>query len=433
MNITDILALVGKTPTASTFISTLELYANKEPIEVRKVITVEHQSNFETHYADDIFVTVLMDETLVKKYLYPSRRDITAVLTKDPVYRSGDQVNNVKVTKTKYLATLLDASNADISGNADVVTELNLKQLRLQLHNPNDFELGRTQLGGSYEGTPGDIVRSVLTKVVKGVNVPADVKLDGITMVPPDETDYIKNVLVDHGTMVYDFPAYIHKYGGGLYNHSLGSYIRNKQWFIYPLFDTTRYRKEKATVDIVIPNTAKAGVMDITYASKDGKLYVVAGGASTHTDFTELAMLNNGNGVRVGKADGLFNKLKIEGNRVYADAEETTAQIKLVERPNGYDYAPYSANAITDNTAYELSKVAKQLGQVVEVKWMNSNVDLIRPGMPCRLLNQSNVKYPELHGTVLAVSALTQISTQRLTDNVYQQTATLVLFVRPKV
>jgi hypothetical protein len=146
------------------------------------------------------------------------------------------------------------------------------------------------------------VSKALLASETAKIKVEEDIAFKGVDMVEPNNENKSEHIIVRHGTRLFDLPIYAHKHLGGIYNAGIGCYYQSRYWFIYPLYDTTRFNKAKKTLVIVKVPTLRARAIERTYRNEGDTLYVIGTSNSEIDDDAGTNFSNKGNGVRFADA-----------------------------------------------------------------------------------------------------------------------------------
>lgn len=408
------------------------IVANGVMFEALKVISEDGMRQFENGFSDEILLTLQFNVATFERYLWPNRQKLKAVLKASPIGESSNQdLISAPILERKYDAILVETRDTNLQGLPNYDPQMGLGDYQFQLVNPAVQQF-RLMTGGSnfHQQKPADVVKGLLTYLSKQIKVTDDYAIKGVEMWPADNAEVSKHVIVPATTPAPNIPGYIQKYAGGVYNHGIGFYLHRNVWYVYPLYDHTRYERAPLTLDLfIVPHNRSTG-LNRTFQFKDGRLQVAITGDVRHKDSTDIQHLTSGNGVRFMKATETFNNFAtVKGNRAYTDPSKTTAQFLINKRKGEYQALKLSSNPITDNVAHEMSKLAARSGHVVLLIWENSRPDLLIPGMPVKIYYGVESGYETLVGTLLTVSYVTMLDTPGVTGERYRTTSSLYVFV----
>ena len=428
----EIVNQIARTPRPAAF--RVEAFVNSNGVlfESLKLIAEDGHRHFENGFADEIIVTLRFTLATFERYLWPNRQKLKVTIKATSIGESSDADNiGAPIIERQYDAVLVENRDYNLQGMPNYDAQMGFVDAQFQLINPAVQQF-RLMTGGSnfHQQNPGTVVKGLLTYLSKQLKVPNEYAIKGVEMWPPDNETVSKHVIIPATTPAPDIPGYVQKYAGGLYNHGLGFYLHRHIWYVYPLYDHGRYERAKLTLDLFIVPHNRATGMNRTFQFKDSRLQVAITGDVRHKDSTDIQHLTTGNGVRFMKATPMFSEFaEVSGNRAYVDSSKTTAQFLINKRDNAHQAIKLSSNPITDNVAYEMSKLAARNGHLVMMVWENARPDLLIPGMPVKIYYGVESGYETLVGTLLNVTYVTQLDAPGTTGERYRTTCSLYVFV----
>ena len=209
----------------------------------------------------------------------------------------------------------------------------------------------------------------------------------GVDMYPPNNTTPQKNIVIPHGLPFFDLKSFITQKCGGIYNAGCGFYFQRNTWFVYPLYDLTRYAKDSKTITFInVPKNKFPGI-ERTFRKTANQLIAIVTGDVRHYDLTNQRQLVEGNGVRFTDARNIINGFSTtENNRTMLLRANNNNEYLAQERKDGLNNVQLSPNRITSNTFNELSRMASRNGCYVELVWENSDPGEISPGKPAKFM-----------------------------------------------
>lgn len=126
-------------------------------------------------------------------------------------------------------------------------------------------------VGGVWRDvTMEDFLKTTRTNYAQSAVVDAANKMQGIDIVTPDNQAKRDHIVVPHGTRLLDLPDYVQHKCGGVYSTGLGSYLRDRHWYLYPLLDYARAAKGEDLVTILVVPLKKFSGTARTYRQDRG-------------------------------------------------------------------------------------------------------------------------------------------------------------------
>ena len=419
------------------------IIANKKTIPIQKILGIHIVRNFDTNFADQVVVEVMIPLGTFSNQVYPYKDDLMMTLYKHSTGELGTStMSSPDIENHKLRATLMDASDHILEGNSRLIQNevgadlSSMKRVKFQLVEPA-LEQIRMQSVGSImrKTTPGDAVKFFMTAISNNIQVDGKVAIKGVEMVPPDNTTVRDHILLPHGLKFSDVPGWIHEHMGGVYNGGFGFYLQNGHWYVYPLYNVDRWNKTPKNLTLInIPQNSMPG-MDRTYRKTNNQLIVLLTGENKHLDDTEGLQLNKGNGLRFTAASAVLGEF---GTSSFGVAKDNKYKITRSKNNTEFIAAPrktklnniqMSDRRITDNNFYELGKMARRLGSHIQVAWENSDPGSLYPGMPTRYIYSANGNLNVIYGTLLRAHSYIGMTNPGLLNGSYICNTALTVFL----
>ena len=426
--------------TANTAWSALIHYGENKTLEPLFTMAVNLERDYRTSFADIITVTVTMGLGDYARLIYPNRLGLELTLTQTDFNEMGSEINlDGRIQSERYSAVLLDGPNSATVGQgaeSNSREALNLSQIidvHFQLFSKSVEQIRVMLTGGIYRKcNVEEVMKTVLTRQALDAKLPAETALVGIDMVPADNKDKKGQVVFAHGTKLIDVPDTLQK-RIGVYNSGLGSYIQNKNWFIYPLYDTTDFKSRKKTVKILVMPKRKFANIERTFQANGDSLTILATGETSFKDDSGTNYVNSGNGVRFGDAKSIMqNPVTVADNKVRIKRTSNNSEFISEKNDAGVNFAALSAKRITDNPFFEYSHLAAKNGGIFKCHWENADPSLLIPGMTAKVTYMDGEDLKELYGIIHVVQLVSfranGFANQRFINNVE-----LTLFVNGQI
>lgn len=429
----EILSEIIKAPRPVHFKWECDIHVGDKIVNPFKITNIDVERDFVTKYCDRINIEVNMSVADYNRLVYPAKDDLFITLRRIPLGEIDDAELPVgQILALKYRAYTMLNSSADLQAMPSSNDELNMGSYSFQLLDLAIEHLRLKTVGGIFhKETTIKVLRTLLGKISVELSLPDEFKIKGVEYVEPSEDTVRQHIVVPHGTELMDLGGYLQKYCGGIYNQALGTYLRKKVWYIYPIHDHTRYDKTRYTMDVVIVPPNRMRQTERTYTIKDEKLLVAITGEVRQKDFTDVDFLNAGNGTRFSLATKMFDGYApTKGNIPKTAVADTTAQFTVQKRRVGLEHVPFSENKVTDNVAYEMSKIVLRDAQMLIVVWEQSDPEVLYPGMPTKIHYVTEEGTKTLLGTLIKVEAFTQLARPGMTTDRYRTSCAMTFILK---
>ncbi len=420
-------------------------------ISVLNVVALYRLSNFAEKTNDHLAVTVQVSKSVsLKLKSGVNRRELKLrlVRTENSVY---GQTKTVGVSQHEiYRAYLTDYTSEPIEtrvgGLSGAVTDdlAELIELDVQLLEMGfaEFRLKETS-GVCRNADMASILKAEMSAPVKALgndnNTGYDV--DVYQVANPDKT---YQMVIPSGTKIIDLPKYIQKEKGGLYSAGLGRYLGNvptltggkdvarkvnKMWYIYPLYDFTRYNKSAMRMTIInVPRNEMLGIEN-SYVIDGQEIYIYATGDTKHIDRSVVTTEKTGTGLKALKTGNALKHQSVTSKGVTGIPKgRNVIQFGLDNRPSELNDIRLLDKKFTSNIFDAVSNFAKNQGVLIQVTWENSNPYLLLPGMPTKFIYKDMGIPHMLYGTLFIAETLDVTRQAAAHDTRYVSTTTLTLF-----
>jgi len=408
---------------------------NKNILEVHNVLSVTKISKYNTSVSDYIFVTVQLYKSVYFKLLRTNRRMLQMQLTKTPNSVTGITLSNSLSIIENYDAYLTDNTSESIEtrtgGNSGLYTDDIGELVEVDVHlierGLSEFRLW--DIGGVYRNCSiTALLQGFMSQPLKSLGETQPVGFN-TTIYPVDNKEIYYHLLIPNGVHLVDFPGWLQK-RRGIYSTGMGYYLNQGMWYIYPLYDVTRYDKSKKRLTIInVPVNEMQGLTN-SYVTEDLETYIFATGNTKHIDTSDRLIDSQGAGFRAAKMANIFNKFS------ESSKGETTVPIgrnmislSYEQREGDLDNIKAVPGLFTSNIWEDSSKVVANMGNIVILDWHYSNPNILYPGMPLRFIYKASGVAHSLTGILLAVETVVSTPMSSVLDTRYVSNSRLTLYI----
>lgn len=418
----------------------LVIHANGEAIRPMKIVSIDFNRDYLNNYADAILVSVIIPLGTYAKRVYPYLNNLDIELTRRSIGETDNAWDTDAVSITeRYTATPIDTGNPIVESDIGTVTsedDLNrydFAPLMFQLTNKLLEQLRGIVVGRIFRDMTGEeVVKAMFMQAASTAKVDDGRKLKGVDMVPASNREKRTQIIVPQNTKLMELPHQVHYHGGGLYASGLGYYLQDNYMYLFPCYDTTRFKSGKPTLTIInIPPRRLPGI-ERTYRKDGDNLVVIATGDTKFSELSNVAQLNDGNGVRFADASNMMDRfVTVKGNKAIAQRGVNNTEVVTDERPNGVNFVSTALRQINANPFVEFSALASRQGSGINLVWENADVTLLYPGMSTKVMYLDGDDIKELQGVLLGGHEYTSMRDQGYTATRYVSVVTLSVFVKP--
>lgn len=396
--------------------------AEKADIKFDQVIHIDITKDFELGVYDNAVLTVKMSKDVYIRSLFPLRDNfkIKLSLTQVNEKESGMKLTSPKKHVELYRGVIVnpidygtssEASTTPFS-NSDANKESEMVQVQIQLIPPVMELVSKQTFGGNFNGVPGEVLKLMLTEAFNHAKPEYGESIRGVQMHPPDMTKEYEDIAIDQATRVIDLPRHIQEKWYGVYNYHIGSYYMNEIWWVYPLYNYTRFNTDSFRLTIsVIPKGYMLDNMR-TYHVNNREVNVISSGGVEQKDNSNAETMNQGNGVTLYDGNAMKNEVVVKNpdGSVHINPSPAKKQVMQEGRDDELNYAPAFNQKLTSSLAQAMSTVAQRNALVMQFVWEYANPHLLIPGMPVKVVYYKEDQRYEITGTLLKQVSNTQIA-----------------------
>jgi hypothetical protein len=447
----DIIKIASVPPVHPEFMWTVTLFTPEGELIIDDAKSLTIKRDYVSTFSDESMINFDIGIGTFVNVIYPFKHNLSIEVMRRPIIRGTDSTLDASeyATKEIYRGILVDQTSFALLASSEMTSDTakgdrsKRISVSMQLVEPL-LDKHRTKLiSGIFKGTWTDILKAVCRAKLLLEPWEKDVDLElvrarqqhelaGVDVREPDNKIDRKQLLVPKGTRLINFPDYCQR-RYGLYNHSLGSYIERGEWYIWGLHNTDLYSSSDRTLTIALLDTNAAPATDNSYSMEEKHVKLLATGEIKHLDNTEMYLQNLGNGVRYQDANKLLDGYADTTAGVTTISRARNLREYLVEtRDDGLNWTPY-ASRLTSNHHKELSELNERRGAIVNVQWQNSDPDVLRPGMPAKILYSGKDGIKSLEGIMIGSQHAYSKDTQNFTDTRVRCNSALTLWVKRDV
>lgn len=405
--------------------------ANMTILPVR-VLSVNTNRDYTNNYTDEINLEVAIPIGTYADIFYPNKLNLEVTLNSIPL----NMIKGGPPKSFRYKAVVVDAgqprvSSPDMNGTGTATLDLTeVVTINLQLIPMSIYTLRTASAGVIFrQEKPEDCLKTLLSSEIAKIKSDESQRILGVDMAKADNQETLEQMVVPHGTMLYDIPDTFQKLICGIYNNGLSQYIQDNHWFIYPTFDIDRMSQSDRVITLIsIPEKKYPGI-EKTYRQTGKNQYtILATAKGNYANPVKEKTMNEGTGLRFMNAETVMSweETKPQQNKIKYQKDKIMNEITQITPTDGVTFSPMSDNRITANNFAERSKIAGRTGAYLSWLWENSYPDAILPGMFIRVLyltvdNQVN----EMRGIVLKVEHYEQLRYQSMVEDNYLTTTAI--------
>lgn len=432
-----------------------EFWIGDEKVPAIKVISLDRERNYSQDHSDVIMLRVAVGLGTYTHRIYPFKQSLTVKLYQKEVIPAGGgkDLDSKPIVSEDYEAILVDAVSPTLvnatqaSDDVETGDRSDILTIDLQLIEKAANRQRGIEVGGVFRNTTVQKVIKLLFSAEIETDKPPilpftskeyedDVLREavlGCDIVDCDNTTVYDHIVIPHGTRLVDVPLYLQRVYG-VYNTGIGYYYQHGIWFVYPLFNPMRFNDETNHLIIAnVPANRMPGI-EKSYRVEEpiyyGKTFIIATGDVAHQDTSETLQLNQGNGYVMGRSSGMLDRFSETSANVVKVKEDDTTLEGLVESRSGHNFIRTAKEGISDNSFLQNSRLAKQVGALVQLRWDNSKAKILYPGMPLRLLYVKGGEVASLNGCVFQVEEKSSVVESSPSEHRHARNAAITVFIQ---
>ncbi len=395
------------------------------------------ERDYESANGDGVSLELQMGRGEYTYRIVPNRDELWVDLTATPLYENSDIQRGDKGSNTRrYRAILVDQEDDAVTGRspqAGSEEDLNRsspKVVHLQLMDEGFYQSRMVSVGRNYRKIPpAQALRSLLTETRSLVTGKDQQKIRGADLVEGFNTKPREQIVIPHGTPLLKVPKLLQEEEGGIYPTGLGCYLQDGLWYIYPLYNLERHKKDPRVLTVLnVPPNRYHGA-ERTFRKTKNQVVVVATGNMAGYDTGLYGQLNEGNAMRFMDADQLLNPVEHGDNKAIARRQDNMFEFEGAKLKSGFSNARWAPERATSNPFKYYSKLAHRKGRYVLVQWQHGDSSLLYPGMPVKFLTNANNELKTLHGVLVGVHEQRMAQEPGPVNSRYPAIITLKLFL----
>lgn len=407
-----------------------------EDIDVMKVISMDWIRDYRNACADEVLIQFAMPSGTYLKRVIPFKENLKMTVVKTPIgARPADDPRII--TTQEFRAFLVNHNQSDMLGaNPQTASEeaANLTGMEIVTFQLQDlpYEQQRSEMvGGIFrDTTPYDLLISLLFKSIQELDTDVPSAVLGVTSVEPNNKVKRSHILIPHGVPLTELAHLLQTQHGGVYSTGCGCYLQRGYWYVWPLYDNTRFdTAEKTTTFIILPDPRFKGT-EKTYRATERHLTAVITGGVSMVDASEGSLLNDGNAVRFADSNAMMESfVEKDGNKAVAKRNLNNNEYVGVKRRTDSNMSRVQPGLSKSNVYQESSKLAARSGAFIRMVWENSDPDWLTPDMQCEVGFTVEGAPVFINGIVVHVHAYSALAGTGLHQSAHQVVSEVVVMV----
>ncbi len=405
------------------------------PIVVKNIDFV---GDYEAGFADEVTLVCEIASGQWAKVLYPCRNYLFATLVKTHL-KEVTLETDMDEDKESEKYVCIPKLTPELAVDGKRVTRMSRRELDLkgmvtvefQLLDLSTEKIRAATTGGVWRrAKPGDVNKGILAKESEKITIEDGKAIEYIDIKEPNNKEEREHYVLPQGTLLTEVAHLIHRRCGGVYTAGINAYMRNKAWYVYPLYDTTVFSRETKTLTIIKIPEYKYTNAERTYRVDGDKLYILGSSDAEFSDSRESKHLAEGNGVRFADARLFMNDLvETKDNKAIASRKKVNHEY-TDEKRDKRNVVYVSSDRINANPFEEYTKLARRQGAVYVFEWERADSSLLYPGMPVKIMFADGDDIGEIEGVLLKSHVAIQLQGQATTAGSHKTTTVLAIFCK---
>jgi len=363
-------------------------------------------------FSDRRMIQFLMNQGDFQYDVVPNRDNLQCEVVYVPLKYNSNAMDTTRKSEVKrYRAVLMTQFNNAITNkdsqvnSRESLNQLGMMSVAVQLIGEDAFRVNMMSYGnGLRQVQPMQAIQEVLASTLGDVSTQDNKRVKGINFLDGYNTEIRTVMDFPDGIMLKDVPHYIHEEEGGVYPTGFGRYLQDQYWYIYPLYDSTRYKKNMKVLKLInVPNDRYQGA-ERTYKVDEQHVTVLATGDASSLDSGLADNLKQGNGLRFGDVTKLLGDFGTsKDNRTLVDRASTLFEVSTGLLESGFNNVRWAYDRATSNPFKHYSEMAKRRGMFLKLQWFHGDSDLLFPGMPVKFMTVNDNSVETYNGVLLGV------------------------------
>lgn len=317
--------------------------------------------------------------------IVPYRDDLICQLV---IRSDSDSVMREYVAIPKVDKDVRSESNSNIHNNMDALNEVNAVSYEFQLMDKGFAKLRNLPYSNIF--LMSNVQTAIITALDEGSKLAELTGYDSYKSVymhtPVDNPNTYRQIIIPNGTRLINVPQYLQEHNDhGVYSKGLGSFYKQRYWWVYPLFNVNRVDTHPRPLDVIRVPQNKIPDLDFTFYQTSTGITIISTGDAVHSDNADIRKQNEGVGKRVVMGDAVAGDTGYHYNngRAVTTRADSLQEYKLSDRRNGEEWIPLDLDP-TGNLMVPLSDNARNEGEIITVEWRNGDTGYLEPGHPVR-------------------------------------------------
>jgi hypothetical protein len=406
----------------------MELFIHGGVYKVDKVIDIVYKYDYTNNYACEIMATVTMGLNDYTTILQTDEGNVRAKVYEEVDGEVLIYNYNVVIDRNNNPVMMTNHSKS----NDDRYNLTMMREVSFQLIDPNLLKLRDEICGGTFRNATVtqvmDFFFNYSINRIKEQNTVTDIRYH---MHKSDNEKVYPQILIPHGTRLFDLPKYIQeKYG--VYDYDIAYFYQGNTVYIYPLYNTQLFEESSDKLVMYCVPVMNVGTPERTFRYEGSTAFILNTHGLNNYDMVNSGELNLGNAILKPNADSIFDMYKpmeSDPTKFVSNRTNNTIEYASSDRKDGVQRTNIS-NEFTSNEQRYFSDNNVKYGKVYEATWELSVNRYVKPGMPIKVIREYNGAYIEEYGTIISFSYSDNIKSRQYFDKEYVGLSLFRIFIK---
>jgi hypothetical protein len=438
----DINNIINNTDSLYFYKWTARIHNTKFNLDVIKIVNFDLIRDYQNNIGDHAHIEFLLGRGDFIKYFFPFKENCYVTITQTPRTFTNKAFPGGPVIKTKYKLVYLEKDNEALSSiekderfDQQALNMTGTVHVKCQCLDLSLEALRILYTGGTFSNTTYEkIMYHTVGSNSMQVKVNGQPAIGAIDITAPDNSVIQPMTVIPDGTPIINIPTYLQEKRKGVYNAGIGMYLQrynqNNTWFIYPLYNTTIYAKKKNKAILYVVPPQHFPDAEKTFKIEHSTIKIVCIGEKHYVSDGHSKIMDKGNAFRMSSASAyLLKPVVLHKAGPIGARSRLNYEVGNAAMANGLNYGPVPEDEISDNPFVQYSAINRTYTDFITVMWVNSDPDLLYPGMPAKFIYLSGNTLKTITGIIIHTQTMVQMMNVGTLSGVYRSSTYITLIV----
>lgn len=395
------------------------------------VVSYRHTEDYVNNIFDAIIVEALFTSSQFAGVMMYGHENMKATLEAEP-YDGGKSIT------THYRAILLNNVDQRVEGNTDLLNSMDKIESQsfatasIQLYPVAAYDMRMRQVGGIFKrSTASDILKYVISKNMLHSSYSNEASVSSITFDDDVFPKQYSQLVIPDGTKLTMVGDYLHEHYG-IFNNGFGMYLKNRCWYVYAPYNVDKFKRPVDRLVIMNAPANKYRNIEENFFIEGSTVTVIATGETSMLKTSDRDALNHGTGVRFADSGNLMDHSTSDAvnEKPKVLPQDYVTEYTGVNYKNSMKNTPMIDGRFSANPAIQSSKMAASAGTIIQTKWENGNLDLVKPGMAVEFWYGKDDRAYNMRGTVLKADLVSTIPTGGFIEPRHRNVVVFSIFLK---